>query len=215
MKCVTLTICLYFLCVILPARPVHSADQSISTIEASANKFIKQLLDNSLTEYVDSIHQSPDPDNVKRYITAERLHVIITTSNVRPSIVVSQSAIETMWGLRVKANNYFGIKGSKFTYKTVEYINNQRYVLNQTFAGYDSFEQSVAAHSKLLTGHIYNIDIDMSVTSSVNALRDNTYATDPCYSTKIHYVINRYSLSKLDTIKAEYDDLRSLLNTSK
>lgn len=133
---------------------------------------------------------------------------------VLPSVAMAQAALETGYGtsgLMTKANAYFGIKaGSSWTGKvysssTGEVYNGVSVVITATFRAYDTKAESVADYYDLITtssrysgGVSYSNNI-LSPYSTIYAIWDGGYATDPDYVLKIMTIINNYNLTTWDT----------------
>lgn len=131
---------------------------------------------------------------------------------VLPSVCIAQAALETGWGtssLMVKANAYFGIKatsswtGKVYNSKTKECYDGVSYTdISACFRAYDTLADSVADYYDLITGAsrysaaVNNADAE----STITAIRDGGYATDPDYVSKVMSIIKSYDLTQYDTI---------------
>ena len=150
----------------------------------------------------------------KSFLSKEYILSVIKNSNVPVSIVLGQSILETSWGRSVKGNNYFGIKAlsndSSVSVKTVEYIDNERRILYDDFAAYNSAETSIKAHSNLLN-RIYGITYDMEYKDALYKLK--RYATDPYYRIKLKQLIERYELYEFDELNIFYRRLLIILKS--
>ena len=80
------------------------------------------------------------------------------------SVTIAQAILESGWGnstLSVKAKNLFGIKafddwnGAYTTMDTAEYYNGMRQTVTAKFRAYDSFNDSIEDHTKLLLTERY------------------------------------------------------------
>lgn len=115
-------------------------------------------------------------------------------SGIPASIIMAQAALETGWGSSAigNAKNLFGIKGTgpagSITVPTKEYINGRMVTVQGKFRKYNSWQESIEDHSKLLTG--------ASRYAKCMANRNNPdqfarellkagYATDPQYANKL------------------------------
>ena len=107
--------------------------------------------------------------------------------------------------LAYKDNNLFGIKaGSKYNgktvnYSTLEYVNGQAVKTTASFRKYNSVEESIIDHAKLLNSDIYTNKTKNStnLTEYVSAM-GSVYATDPNYSNKLMNIINSNNLTQYD-----------------
>lgn len=128
---------------------------------------------------------------------------------LHPQIILTQAAIESSWGTRVKNNNFFGVKSSRGAgalCKTVEYHDTTtvryphifsitetkkgyRYVVLDWFKCYDSVEQSFYDYTVVVMRH------GKSYCQPYKFYREiNRYATDPQYyklCVKVHKIIER------------------------
>lgn len=129
-----------------------------------------------------------------------------------PSIIIGQAILESNWGaseLSSKYNNLFGIKSfghaDFVTLDTKEFYNDQWVTIQGDFRVYQSWEESMDAHTMLfvngvdwnrqkyegvLTAHDYK--------ESAKALQEAGYATDPGYADKVIHVIETYQLYQYD-----------------
>ncbi|OGK13147.1 MAG: hypothetical protein A2W80_11695 [Candidatus Riflebacteria bacterium GWC2_50_8] len=115
-------------------------------------------------------------------------------SGVPASIIMAQAALETGWGSSAigNAKNLFGIKGTgpagSITMPTKEYINGRMVTVQASFRKYNSWQESIEDHSRLLTS--------ASRYAKCMANRNNPdqfarellkagYATDPQYANKL------------------------------
>ncbi|GCD11873.1 glycoside hydrolase family 73 protein [Clostridium tagluense] len=77
--------------------------------------------------------------------------------NILPSLTIAQAILETGWLQHVKGNNIFGIKWTKDCgyevqeLKTHEFINGVKTPMVCKFRKYDSLEDSLLDHGKLLS----------------------------------------------------------------
>lgn len=111
-------------------------------------------------------------------------------AGIDPTLAMAQWAHESAWGSRAPGNSYFGIKASgrsksSNSFTTHEYINGQKVVRNESFAGYDSLEDSVDGYLDLITRRYSAVK-----THGANGLLKQynnfgSYATDPEYVPKI------------------------------
>lgn len=120
-------------------------------------------------------------------------------SNSLPSVAIAQAAIETGYGRYNKLqNNIFGIKGRGLTTLTKEYRRGKFITIRAHFQYFPTLKDAFNKHSQILkrygaTGYNYKHWIDR--------LRVGGYATDPRYTHKVNFVIEKYQLHRLDNIK--------------
>lgn len=131
------------------------------------------------------------------------------TYHILPSIIMSQAILESNWGrsqLSMNENNYFGIKDSVngANYSTKEFTNEWQ-TMNEPFKVYDSFEDSMEDHAKLLAyGTSWDSNLYQDVIAANNyqeaafALQEAGYATDPTYANKLIQIIERHHLYQYD-----------------
>ena len=131
---------------------------------------------------------------------------------VLPSINLAQAIIESEWGkstLAEKYHNYYGIKAGpnepSVALATKEYQNGQWQTVTANFAVYNSWENGMAAHTRLLvSGTTWNPNQYAAVLKAgdykqaAQALVDAGYATDPTYAAKIVDVIEHWHLQQFD-----------------
>jgi flagellum-specific peptidoglycan hydrolase FlgJ len=132
---------------------------------------------------------------------------------ILPSIVIGQAVLESNFGqsqLARKYNNLFGVKAygdqKKVNLETKEYVNEEWIVIKGEFVVYDSWEDSMLAHSKLFAnGVTWNPALYHKVLTATNyrqaaeEIQNAGYATDPDYANKLIQIIQTYQL-------ADYDD---------
>lgn len=126
------------------------------------------------------------------------------------SVTLAQSIIESGWGksgLSVKNNNMFGMKCSSdwpkdkcTNWSTNEDTSGCTITIVAGFKKYDSVEESVYDHSRLLTtASRYKAALSASnYREQIQAIKDGGYATDRNYVSTIVNTIERYDLDKWD-----------------
>ncbi len=132
--------------------------------------------------------------------------------HVFSSITLAQAALESDWGrskLSSKYNNLFGVKSSQSNsvlLTTQEYVNGQWITVKARFATYDSWDDSVRAHTQLfLNGtkwdkeHYRPVLEASDYRQAAQALQDRGYATDPGYAQKLISLIEEYDLNQYDS----------------
>lgn len=128
---------------------------------------------------------------------------------VLPSVCIAQAALETGYGtsgLMTKANAYFGIKWTKgcgydcYTAGTWEVIEGNKITTQAGFRAYSSVADSVKDYYDLITGSSrYSKAVNnKDAKSTIKAIHEGGYATDPDYQTKVMNIINSYNLTQYD-----------------
>lgn len=126
------------------------------------------------------------------------------------SLTIAQAILESGWGsseLSQKANNLFGIKafsswnGKRITMSTTEWYNGQKTVVNADFRVYDSFNESIEDHNKLLTNQRYDeVRVCKDYKTACKSIYECGYATDPGYAEKLIKIIEQNKLYNLDNM---------------
>lgn len=131
-------------------------------------------------------------------------------SGVLASLTISQGILESGWGksgLTVKGNALFGIKAGKawkgkvYNAKTQECFDGVTYVdITAAFRAYDSWEESVADHSALLTvlPRYKAVIGEKDYKKACHAIKAAGYATAPNYAEQLINVIECYALMEYD-----------------
>jgi flagellum-specific peptidoglycan hydrolase FlgJ len=126
------------------------------------------------------------------------------------SIILGQILLESsgryngLSGLAYEAKNLFGMKGTgtagSVHMDTTEYVNGQKIITKAPFAKYNTYYDSMAAHTKLLLRPRYQQHLKNAKTIGdyARGIHDAGYATDPNYAAKLMKVIYQYDLWKLD-----------------
>jgi Muramidase (flagellum-specific) len=124
------------------------------------------------------------------------------------SLTIAQAILESGWGksqLAVKANNLFGIKafsnwkGKRITMATTEWYDGQKQVVNAEFRAYDSFNDSIEDHNKLLLNTSYEaVRKCKDYKAASSEIYKCGYATDPKYTEKLISIIEEYKLYEFD-----------------
>lgn len=131
---------------------------------------------------------------------------------VLPSITIGQAVLESNFGqsqLASKYNNLFGVKAygdqRKISLSTQEYVNEEWITIEGDFVIYDSWEESMIAHSKLfVNGVTWDSNLYQKVLESndyktaAQEVQNAGYATDPTYADKLINIIEQYKLYKYD-----------------
>ena len=114
-----------------------------------------------------------------------------TGYGILPSIILGQAILESNWGKSTLASEYhnlFGIKAygdqKKVNLQTQEYVNEEWVTIQGDFRVYDSWEQSMDAHTQLFVNGVdWNPALYEKVITATNyreaaqALKDDGYAT--------------------------------------
>lgn len=132
-----------------------------------------------------------------------------TEHNIVPSLTIAQAILESGWGsseLSQRANNLFGIKassgwkGKRITMPTIEWFNDQRQVVNADFRVYDTFNDSIEDHNKLLSTNRYKpVRECFYYKEACEKIYKCDYATDPVYPAKLIKIIEEYKLYEFDS----------------
>jgi len=130
-------------------------------------------------------------------------------SKILASLTIAQAILESNWGRSALAQapnfNLFGIKGdyrgSYCTFNTQEYINGQWCTVQASFRKYPSWAESLADHSALFNrwDRYANLRGNYNYRDVCNKVREDGYATDPSYSSKLINIIEQYNLTRFDT----------------
>lgn len=131
-------------------------------------------------------------------------------TGVLASLTIAQAILESGWGksgLTVKGNALFGIKagsswkGKVYSSKTQECYDGVNYTtITALFRAYDSWEESVADHSALLTGLSRYAAVvgETDYRKACEAIQAAGYATAPTYAQQLIKIIDTYSLTDYD-----------------
>lgn len=138
-------------------------------------------------------------------------------ARVLPSLTIAQAILESGWGrsgLTVRANALFGIKATK-SWKGKVYSANTKECYNgidfvdevAVFRAYDSWEDSVADHTKFLCDNKrYKAVIgETDYKKACKAIKAAGYATDPGYAEKLIQLIEKYKLYEYDGVLTNDD----------
>jgi peptidoglycan hydrolase-like protein with peptidoglycan-binding domain len=127
---------------------------------------------------------------------------------ILPSLTIAQAVLESGWGssqLSIRAKNLFGIKafsnwrGDKVTLPTTEWYGDKKQVINADFRAYDSFNESIEDHNKLLATERYKHVRECSnYREACRKIYECGYATDPEYPEKLIRIIEENKLYDFD-----------------
>jgi len=129
------------------------------------------------------------------------------TSGVPASIIMAQAALETGWGSSAigNAKNLFGIKGTgpagSITVPTREYINGRMVTVQAAFRKYNSWQESIADHSRLLTTSSRYAQCMANRNNPEQFARELLragYATDPQYANKLISIMRSNNFYQYD-----------------
>ncbi|KRN07388.1 hypothetical protein FD15_GL002335 [Liquorilactobacillus sucicola DSM 21376 = JCM 15457] len=134
---------------------------------------------------------------------------------VLPSLTAAQAILESGWGtsgLSEKYHNLFGIKaGTSWTGKTVtlatlEYYSGSYHTVYATFRAYDSDNESIVDHAKLLADNsrYSNLIGEKNSSTATRKIYQDGYATDISYTAKLNSIISTYSLNDWDKLAFKY-----------
>ena len=125
-----------------------------------------------------------------------------------PSLTIAQAILESGWGtsqLSKRANNLFGIKafsdwtGARITLHTSEWYKSQMKIVAADFRAYDSFNESIEDHNKLLSYTRYRpVRESTDYKEACQRIYECGYATDPRYAEKLISIIESYRLFNFD-----------------
>ena len=123
-------------------------------------------------------------------------------SGVPASIILAQAALETGWGGSTigDAKNLFGIKGTgpagSVRVPTQEVINGRRVTINDNFRKYNSWQESIEDHGRLLQNSRYAraMAVKNDPDQFARELQRAGYATDPEYASKLISIMKSNNL---------------------
>ena len=126
--------------------------------------------------------------------------------SILPSLTMAQAALESGWGKNAIGNNLFGIKafddwtGKKKKVWTTEYDSNGNpYKIEAWFRDYDSVDESLEDHAKLLSTDRYaRVRAAKNYKEATQAVKDCGYATDPNYPKLLNQLIEENNLHRYD-----------------
>ena len=137
-------------------------------------------------------------------------------TGVLASLTIAQAILESGWGestLAAKANNLFGIKagsswtGRVYNINTKEYRGDVAYVTNADFRAYNSWQDSILDHSKLLQGKRYaKVLKATNYKDACQEVYNAGYATSSSYPQQLITLIEQYGLYKFDEPKEQPQD---------
>ena len=129
---------------------------------------------------------------------------------ILPSLTIAQAILESGWGsskLSQEAKNLFGIKafsnreGRKVTLPTTEWYDNQKQIVDADFRAYDTFNDSIEDHSRLLANSRYEpVRECVDYREACQTIYECGYATDPDYPSKLIKIIEENRLYDFDSV---------------
>lgn len=146
----------------------------------------------------------------KEFINSVKEGAIRGLSEYRilPSLTIAQAILESAWGstqLSQRANNLFGVKafsdwtGKRITLPTTEWYNNKKHIITAEFRVYDSFNESIEDHSRLLSYSRYKaVSQSTDYKKACHMVFECGYATDPNYPEKLIAIIEENMLYDFD-----------------
>jgi len=160
---------------------------------SSSTRSVSTVANLSQQEFIDSIKDGAI-ESYKKY------HVL-------PSLTIAQAILESGWGKSAIGNNLFGIKagsnwtGKTQTVRTSEYGSGGYYHINATFRDYDSIDDSIEDHAKLLTNSRYDsVRAATNYKTACQEVQKDGYATSPTYANSLIKLIEQYNLDQWDNI---------------
>ena len=146
------------------------------------------------------------------------------TSNVLPSITISQAILESGWGksyLATEGKNLFGIKvgdwrGEIIALPTKEYIKGNWITVYANFRKYRNYGESIKDHSELLNKSWYLPVIQAKdYKGQAKALQSCGYATDPNYANLLIQIIEENKLYQYDNVSRETSNIKMYAENGK
>lgn len=125
---------------------------------------------------------------------------------VLPSLTIAQAVMESGWGRSPIGHNLFGIKaGSKWQGKVVRCGTHEQLAdgtvvqTSAVFRDYDSFEESIDDHGKLISeGRYEKVPQATNYKEAAQAVADAGYATSHNYAQSLIGLIEKYGLDQWD-----------------
>lgn len=146
-----------------------------------------------------------------QFINAIKDYVVkdAKTSRILPSLTIAQAILESNngnSGLAVKGKALFGIKatsqwkGKVYTADTNEVYNGIQFTIKACFRAYNSWEESISDHTKLLTSmkRYSNLIGEKNYVQACKKIKADGYATDIYYSSKLINIIESCQLFNYD-----------------
>jgi flagellum-specific peptidoglycan hydrolase FlgJ len=127
-------------------------------------------------------------------------------TGVPASVTLAQAALETGWGGSSigDAKNLFGIKGTgpagTINVPTKEFVNGQMITVQDNFRKYNSWQESIEDHGKLLQNSRYSYALQYKNDPDRYAqeIHKAGYATDPNYASKLISIMKSNNFYQYD-----------------
>lgn len=129
---------------------------------------------------------------------------------ILPSMTVAQAILESSWGnssLSKLYYNFFGMKagssysGETVTLKTGEEVNGIKITVDGTFRVYHSFDEGIEGYYQFITGYsrYSNLIGETNYKTACTKIKEDGWATDSAYASKLINLIETYNLTRFDT----------------
>lgn len=148
------------------------------------------------------------PAHVLAFVNGNIVAVKMVSASYRvpPSIILAQAGLESGWGLHVKGNAYFGVKGkapdgTSVNIATHENTAQGRVAINDNFRAYTSFYEAADDYGRMLSTNSRFAEAFQHTDDAgkfAEALQRGGYATDPGYANKLKTVIKSFHLDQYD-----------------
>ena len=129
-------------------------------------------------------------------------------TGILASLTIAQAILESAWGTSALAQapnyNLFGIKGAYngnyCEFNTSEYLNGKWVTVKAQFRKYPSWAESLADHSALFNTYdrYANLRGCTDYKLACRYVREDGYATDPNYTSKLINIIESNNLTRFD-----------------
>lgn len=129
-------------------------------------------------------------------------------TGILASLTIAQAILESAWGTSALAQapnyNLFGIKGNYngnyCEFNTSEYLNGKWVTVKAQFRKYPSWAESLADHSALFNTYdrYANLRGCTDYKLACRYVREDGYATDPSYTSKLINIIESNNLTRFD-----------------
>lgn len=185
----------------LPHLRSHVGEAGRIIDAPSLTALIKKLTGpKSIDSIAAAIHGAPK--HISSFVNKMRdaVQVAAAESGLPERLIMSQAALESGWGQREilredgsTSYNLFGIKatpnwkGKVAHITTSEYVDGKMVKMKQPFRAYDSYEESLADYTRLLSESQRYASVREASTAEEAAKRvqESGYATDPDYADKL------------------------------
>lgn len=128
---------------------------------------------------------------------------------ILPSLTIAQAILESNWGKSAPNNMLFGMKWTEscgYDFQelwTSEFVNGKYIKVKAKFRKYDSWEDSIIDHSKLLLTKRYEPVIkSTNYLEATDQIKKCGYATSPKYTENLRNVIETHKLYVFDWWKS-------------